>query len=194
MNLNHPDNDVLPVHQQPGAFLAAEREKRGFSIEQVATKLNLRAQVIASLEADQYEQLPEPVFIQGYIRGYCKYLAIPGDELIEAYLRIRPQMPKQERSLFQNQSRHHRNEGWLFWMTTTFVVIAIVSVSMWLYENKVLEKNPPNQWRQAAKDNITVHAKNVASKVEVKFTDLGKAKELLTTTVDNVNFTAKDLE
>ena len=65
---------------------------------------------------------------------------------------------------------------------------------MWLYENRVLEKNPPNQWRQAAQDNIKQHAKIVASKVEVKFTDLGKVKDLLTTSVDNANFTAKDLE
>lgn len=193
MNHNNFEQEETPVNY-PGAFLASEREKRGISIEQVANKLNLRSQVIAMLEADEYHQLPEPVFVQGYIRGYCKYLSIPAEDLIYAYTKLKPQDHKVEKHLFQNQHHKHGNDKWLYWMTTLFIGVTVVSVTMWLLQNKALDKPLVQQWKQATQDVVTPEIKSEVKKVDVSQNDANKMTDLLTTPIDSNNFTPIESE
>jgi len=193
MNHNNFEQEETPVNH-PGAFLASEREKRGISIEQVANKLNLRSQVIATLEADEYHQLPEPVFVQGYIRGYCKYLSIPAEDLIHAYSKLKPQVHKVERHLFQNQHHKHGHDKWLFGMSTLFIGVAVVSVSMWFLQNKALEKPLVQQWKQATQDVVAPDVKPEFKKVDVSSNEENKMTDLLATPADSNNFTPIESE
>lgn len=169
-------------HFKPGAFLAAEREKRGVTLNNMANKLNLREQVLSHLEADEYQFLPESVFIQGYIRAYCKYLEIGcADELIAAYQVIQP--PVSEAKFDKNvwmkpASNGSHHEKWLYRITSTFVLIAILSVGLWWYQNKADDKLIPSQFRVASVNK----QENVATseKVDVKITDISKMRQIFT--------------
>jgi cytoskeleton protein RodZ len=196
MTYNNIEENMLAAHTYPGAFLAAERQKRGITIEQVANRLNLRTQIIAHLEADEYEQLPEAVFVQGYIRGYCKYLAIQSDDLIVAYGQLRPQENKSERYLFQNpSSSKHRGEKMLHWLTAGFVLVAAVSISIWLYQERTVEKPLKNMWRQAdIQSEPKLKINNIAQNMDTKLTEVSKMKELLTASIDNVGYSPKEME
>ena len=190
---------MAPAHNYPGAFLASERQKRGIAIEQISNKLNLRTQVIAHLEADEYDQLPEAVFVQGYIRAYCKYLSIPADELVAAYVQLRPQDTKTERFLFQNPSNSkHRNEKILHSMTSGFVLVAVVSVSIWLYQNKSVTQTVNQSWRQSVAPQSEAHKKTkvtqLSKQMDMKVTDVTKMHELLTASADDAGYTPKDME
>ncbi len=57
-----------------GAQLAALREARGWTIEQVASQLNLASRQIQALELDNYAALPGMVIVRGFIRAYAKLL------------------------------------------------------------------------------------------------------------------------
>ncbi|HCE09422.1 MAG TPA: DUF4115 domain-containing protein [Oxalobacteraceae bacterium] len=65
-----------------GAQLAAERETRGWSIEQVATQLNLAPRQIQALELDDYAALPGMASVRGFIRAYAKLLKLDPTPLI----------------------------------------------------------------------------------------------------------------
>lgn len=69
----------------PGHRLAAERQSRNIDIERVAALLHLRRKVVEALEEDRYEQLPDPVFVAGYIRNYARLLGIDSTPLVDAY-------------------------------------------------------------------------------------------------------------
>lgn len=145
------DKDVINTNNKPGSYLAAEREKRGISIEHIANKLNLRSQVLVHLEADEYEALPQPVFVKGYIRAYCKHLDLNcADELIKAYVAFMPLEPKFERHMWQTQlpKESESSERWLKWVMTLFVGAALVAVGMWWYENKPQTGLIPSQLLQ----------------------------------------------
>lgn len=60
----------------PGAQLAAHRQARGFTIEQVANQLNLAPRQIQALEEDNYAALPGIVIARGFIRAYAKLLKV----------------------------------------------------------------------------------------------------------------------
>ena len=67
----------------PGIRLQTRRLKNEWSIEDVAADLNLRNEVIASLEADDYSKLPERTYVRGYLRAYARLLGIHEDEVLE---------------------------------------------------------------------------------------------------------------
>lgn len=69
----------------PGARLRKAREARGMTAQEVAAHLHLHTRTIESLEADDFDNLPSPIYIRGYLRNYAKLLQLDGDALVTAY-------------------------------------------------------------------------------------------------------------
>jgi len=69
----------------PGGELAAERQRRGFTISDIANQLFLTEKQISALEEDDYAHFPAPIFVMGYIRNYARLLDLPPDPLIELF-------------------------------------------------------------------------------------------------------------
>ncbi len=76
-NLNNMNMSDVSLNDSPGAQLAALREQHGYTAEYVASKLHLRVCMIERLEADDYQDMPEPVFIKGYLRAYAHLPGAP---------------------------------------------------------------------------------------------------------------------
>jgi cytoskeleton protein RodZ len=75
-----------PVPQpglSPGQVLAERREEWGLTVQDVASNLNLGAETIEALEADNYERLPGSTFVKGYIRSYARLLKLDAEDLLE---------------------------------------------------------------------------------------------------------------
>jgi cytoskeleton protein RodZ len=66
----------------PGAQLAAYRQERGLTIEQVASQLNLAPRQIQALENDNYAALPGLVIARGFVRTYAKLLKVDAAPLV----------------------------------------------------------------------------------------------------------------
>lgn len=92
--LTDGDDDRRPgeLMTSAGAQLAAFREQRGWTVEQVASQLNLAPRQIIALESDNYPALPGMPIVRGFIRAYAKLLkvdpapllAVIGDETMAA--------------------------------------------------------------------------------------------------------------
>lgn len=68
----------------PGAKLAAYREERGWTIEQVASQLNLAPRQIVAIESDDHAALPGMPIVRGFIRQYAKLLKVDPAPLLAA--------------------------------------------------------------------------------------------------------------
>ncbi len=66
----------------PGGLLAAAREERGLSTDQVADALRYSSKQIAALEADDYAALPGATVIRGMVRAYAKHLGIDSEPIL----------------------------------------------------------------------------------------------------------------
>lgn len=75
---------VVQPQASAGAQLAALREERGWTIEQVANQLNLASRQIQALEADNYAALPGMVIVRGFIRTYAKLLRVDAAPILAA--------------------------------------------------------------------------------------------------------------
>lgn len=68
-----------------GVRLRRAREAAQLTQQEVAQRLRLRLSVLIALENDQYELLPAPTFVMGYLRMYSRLMGIPADEIVQAY-------------------------------------------------------------------------------------------------------------
>ncbi len=71
--------------ESPGEHLKRERGLRGVELQNIfeATRAPLR--YLSALEADDYDSLPHPTFVKGYIRAYCKHLGIDDNDAVLRY-------------------------------------------------------------------------------------------------------------
>ncbi|MEM7304583.1 MAG: RodZ domain-containing protein [Pseudomonadota bacterium] len=65
-----------------GATLRKAREEASYSIAFVADQIHLPEAVVEALEHNEFERLPGPVFVRGYIRSYAKLLDIDAQPLV----------------------------------------------------------------------------------------------------------------
>ena len=192
MTLTNSESDVINPTTKPGSYLAAERERKGISIEHLANKLNLRVQVLMHLEADEYHQLPHPVFVKGYIRAYCKHLDLAcADELVKVYASFMPAEPKFERQMWQNPAprESESSERWLHWVAGLFASAAIVAIGLWWYENKPKDGYIPKQLIQSVSNEQAQAAAIQNEKTDVQVTDLSKMRNLLNSRTVEQNIT-----
>lgn len=74
--------------QGPGRRLHEARVKARLSPEQVAELLHLSPQQIEAIENDDYEKLPGPTYVRGYLRSYSQLLGLPVREIVDSYARL----------------------------------------------------------------------------------------------------------
>ena len=78
-------NDVLELDAGPGQRLRQGREAVNLSVEEVAARLHLDTRTVRCLEGDQYDQLPAPTFVRGYLRSYARLLNVPAQPVVDAF-------------------------------------------------------------------------------------------------------------
>lgn len=66
---------------QIGVFLRENREKQSKSLEDIAIRTYIRPQLLNGIESGDPDLLPEPIFVQGFIRRYAENLGLDGKDL-----------------------------------------------------------------------------------------------------------------
>ena len=61
-----------------GTRLSEEREKQSISLEEIAAKTYIPLRLLTAIEKGNMKALPEPVFIQGFIRRYADAIGLDG--------------------------------------------------------------------------------------------------------------------
>lgn len=73
---------VASARINPGDALREAREQKGWSVEDVAVRLNLTGQRLAQIEAGAFDKLPGVTFARGYVRAYGKLLGLDQERLV----------------------------------------------------------------------------------------------------------------
>ncbi|MEW6777601.1 MAG: RodZ domain-containing protein [Bdellovibrionota bacterium] len=68
-----------------GRYLRAEREAREITIDDLSRVTKINRQILQAIEADDFQHLPPPVFVRGFVRSVCKAMGIPPEEMIRRF-------------------------------------------------------------------------------------------------------------
>jgi len=66
-----------------GERLRQAREAAGLTLDEVAQRLHMPAQVVRSLEEERWQRLGAPVFVRGQLRSYARLLGVDVGEVLE---------------------------------------------------------------------------------------------------------------
>lgn len=84
MKAAHPEVQAV-TRVNPGETLRQARESNGWSLAEVAHKLNLTVSSLSNLEAGAFDKLPGHTFARGYIRAYAKLLGMDQAVLVQEF-------------------------------------------------------------------------------------------------------------
>jgi cytoskeletal protein RodZ len=71
--------------KQIGSMLREERERLRIPLEEVAVKTYIPLRLLQALEVGQVDRLPEPVFIQGFMRRYADAIGLDGPAIAKTF-------------------------------------------------------------------------------------------------------------
>ncbi|MBA3535806.1 MAG: helix-turn-helix domain-containing protein [Tatlockia sp.] len=175
MNTTTPiDESHNGTQEKPGLQLARVREKKGYSQEYVAGKLHLRVRIIELLEADDYDQMPEPVFIKGYLRAYAKLIGVAPEPLLEIFNSTYSTERKLDKALWQSRRESNKGEHVVRILTGLIAVGAIVVVSFWWQKDNDSPQVLSGKSKPVAAELAPTKVEN-----EIRLTDLSKMHSLL---------------
>ena len=83
--MNHLNPAQVEQLKEIGAYLRQIRQEVSIPIEEISAKTLIRLGMLKAIEEGQPDQLPEPVFVQGFIRRYADALGLDGVALAKTF-------------------------------------------------------------------------------------------------------------
>jgi len=77
--------EAAPQTTGIGKVLRSEREKRGLSYSHISQQTRLRKVFLEALENEEWDRLPPPVFVRGFLRSYAAALGMDEDRVLSLY-------------------------------------------------------------------------------------------------------------
>ena len=76
-----------------GHILREARETRGLTLSEVQEQTRIGTRFLDALETGQYELLPTPVHVRGFLRNYARFLGLDPEPLLNRYALIENERP-----------------------------------------------------------------------------------------------------
>ncbi|HEX5276829.1 MAG TPA: RodZ domain-containing protein [Fluviicoccus sp.] len=126
---------------RPGERLREARETSGLMAEDVARAIGISLAQLGALETDNYDDLPEPVFIRGYMKRYAECVGLAPQEIAErfddAYQSVTGRSPHAAShpnpvrviGELNGVSRRHRREAVMIWLRRAFRLAVLLVVA-----------------------------------------------------------------
>jgi cytoskeleton protein RodZ len=129
-----------------GLYLQSLRVEKGISIEQVAAETRIRSEILKSIEAEDHQNLPDDVFVKGFLQSFAKVIGADPDEVLRRFdVRRKAQAPVQVLPGLAPSPRPRH-----FWLTLLWVAALMVGlvggtllVYQMLYHPEGAEAPPP---------------------------------------------------
>jgi len=124
-----------------GTILREGREERNISITDIAHQLHLDSKIIRALEDDDYDYLPDPIYVRGYIRNYCKLLGKEPEEILDQFMKSSggkdPEIIPEIKHPSQTSSSDKPVKAFTYLISLALVILLIA----WWQSNFIIKNN-----------------------------------------------------
>jgi cytoskeleton protein RodZ len=118
-----------------GEVLKRTRARQDLDIRRVEDDTKIRAKYLRALENEEWDTLPGPTYVRGFLRTYSTYLGLDADAIVDAYRRTSERLPATERPylfsepLLERRRRpgepQRRSWGWALLVLGAIGVLAV---------------------------------------------------------------------
>jgi transcriptional regulator with XRE-family HTH domain len=88
-----------------GPRLRRERERRGISLETIATLTNVSIELWQGFESNDLSRWPKGVFARAFVRDYAKAVGLDANEVVDDFCRLFPLGDRRVVPLIREQAR-----------------------------------------------------------------------------------------
>jgi transcriptional regulator with XRE-family HTH domain len=88
-----------------GPRLRAERERRGISIETIASVTKVGGDLWDGLERNDFSRWPSGIFARAFVRDYARAIGLDADEVVDEFCRLFPLGDRRASRLIQAQAQ-----------------------------------------------------------------------------------------
>ncbi|MCL4267078.1 MAG: DUF4115 domain-containing protein [Anaerolineae bacterium] len=86
-----------------GHILREARETKGLTLQEVQAETRITVRYLDALENGDYDRLPTPVHVRGFLRNYARFLGLDPQPLLDRYEYGQGKRPKKKTETFANQ-------------------------------------------------------------------------------------------
>jgi transcriptional regulator with XRE-family HTH domain len=87
-----------------GPRLRSERERRGISLDTIASVTKVSADLWDGLERNDFSRWPSGIFARAFVRDYARAIGLDGDEVVDEFCRLFPVGDRRASRLIQAQA------------------------------------------------------------------------------------------
>ena len=120
----------LPMSDGPGQQLKARREAAGLSEMETASRLSISIHQLRALEADDYQNLPAPIFVRNYLTRYANLFGLAPEPLLDAYQRVADQLQPGLNRVSQREKINSRHVS-VRWASYTVGALVVGLLLVW---------------------------------------------------------------
>ncbi len=136
--MNNSEQPPVANSTEPsvGNILREAREQRGLALKDVAQQLNLKADILQSIESDEPDSSILPTFMRGYVRAYARFLKVPELPLLAKFEHTHQvkSAPVKTMKTFSNRQAKQQTEARFMWLTYVIAAILLASLTVWLWQ------------------------------------------------------------
>jgi hypothetical protein len=87
-----------------GPRLRRERERRGITLDTIATVTKVGTDLWEGLERNDFSRWPSGIFARAFMRDYARAVGLDADEVVDEFCRLFPQGDRRARRIIQSQA------------------------------------------------------------------------------------------
>jgi cytoskeletal protein RodZ len=117
-----------------GEILASERRRLGKTLYDVEAATKIRTARLDALEKEDWDRLPDPAYVKGYIIAYAKFLELDPRPLVEQFRKETGERTASEQVIPREQVVAPRQQiNMLPWRTALIIVaaLAVIVLVIW---------------------------------------------------------------
>jgi cytoskeletal protein RodZ len=129
-------------------ILSQKRKERDINLEIVSNDLHIKKENLEALEKADWKSLPDPAFVQGFIKSYSQYLDLDPKYMLALYRReYDPKKHPQSTSVFKKRQTFFLTPARLAGIIFVLIVIVFISYLFFQYTSilsspKLVVNNP----------------------------------------------------
>lgn len=111
-----------------GQRLREARESQGLSLEEIEASTRIRKSYLVAIEDEDYDSLPHPTYVRGFLKTYANRLGIDAAEILDLY------PLRDSRPVFTPVARLEKPRlGGGFWVAVLVLLVVVAGLATFLY-------------------------------------------------------------
>lgn len=148
-----------------GELLSQARKKKRISLDHASQDLVIKKIHLEALEQENWSQLPESLYVKGYIKSYAKYLSLNPDYLVAIYRREYDEKKYPQKPAHKFQKRLFITPNKL--LNSIFALAVIIFIAYIIIQYSSVFSSPKLEINSPQNDEtISVPAIKISGKTE----------------------------